>query len=67
MKIKDVQKAVKELKPSKSTWPTLEEVTERSKKTHAALMELLKGHRVVKRRTRVETGDIVGLPKIISK
>lgn len=67
MKIKDVQKAVKELKPLKSSWPTLEEATVRSKKTHAVLMGLLEGHRAVKRRTRVETGDIAGLPKIISK
>jgi len=67
MKIKDVQKAVKELKPLKSSWPTLEEVTVRSKKTHTVLMGLLKGHRAVKRRTRVETGDIAGIPKIISR
>ena len=67
MKIKDVQKIVKGLKPAEPSWPTLEEATARSRKTHAMLMKLLKGHRAVRCRTRTEIGDIAGIPKAISK
>ena len=67
MKIKDVQKAVKELAPLKSSWPTPGEATVRSKKTHAVLMGLLRGHRAAKHRIRAKADGIAGHPKIISR
>ena len=62
-------KGLKNLPESgKSNWPTLDEAKRRSKKTHAMLVKLFKGHLTeCKLPENGDFGDIVGLPKIISK
>lgn len=65
-------KKLKELKnlpeSGKSNWPTLDEARRRSKKTHAILVKLYKGHLTKYEPPELgDFGDIEGLPEIISK
>lgn len=65
-------KKLKELKnlpeSGKSNWPTLDEAKRRSKKIHAILRKLYKGHLTEYGLPEIgDFGDIEGLPKIISK